>query len=121
MAVRDAGDAGDGLCRHGVLAGGGAAGLGGCFALTFIAALDHFSQAEPAGVLAALMQGGGFLIAGLAPFAVAALRAATGGWTMHLACVAIACLLIQRLDPASYAQVMAAQPGAAATRRAPSA
>ncbi|CFU13262.1 membrane transport protein [Bordetella pertussis] len=72
-------------------------------------------------VLAALMQGGGFLIAGLAPFAVAALRAATGGWTMHLACVAIACLLIQRLDPASYAQVMAAQPGAAATRRAPSA
>ncbi|CPJ76514.1 membrane transport protein [Bordetella pertussis] len=87
----------------------------------FIAALDHFSQAEPAGVLAALMQGGGFLIAGLAPFAVAALRAATGGWTMHLACVAIACLLIQRLDPASYAQVMAAQPGAAATRRAPSA
>ncbi|CFW91842.1 membrane transport protein [Bordetella pertussis] len=104
--------AGDGLCRHGVLAGGGAAGLG---------ALDHFSQAEPAGVLAALMQGGGFLIAGLAPFAVAALRAATGGWTMHLACVAIACLLIQRLDPASYAQVMAAQPGAAATRRAPSA
>ncbi|RZN10231.1 MFS transporter, partial [Bordetella pertussis] len=46
---------------------------------------------------------------------------ATGGWTMHLACVAIACLLIQRLDPASYAQVMAAQPGAAATRRAPSA
>ncbi|MFJ0629650.1 MFS transporter, partial [Bordetella bronchiseptica] len=103
----------------------GGAGLGGCFALTFIAALDHFSQAEPAGVLAALMQGGGFLIAGLAPFAVAALRAATGGfaagWTMHLACVAIACLLIQRLDPASYAQVMAAQPGAAATRRAPSA
>ncbi|AWP57493.1 cyanate transporter [Bordetella bronchiseptica] len=103
----------------------GGAGLGGCFALTFIAALDHFSQAEPAGVLAALMQGGGFLIAGLAPFAVAALRAATGGfaagWTMHLACVAIACLLYQRLDPARYARVMAAEPGAAATRRVPSA
>lgn len=103
----------------------GGAGLGGCFALTFIAALDHFSQAEPAGVLAALMQGGGFLIAALAPFAVAALRAATGGfaagWAMHLACVAIACLLYRRLDPARYARVMAAEPGAAATRRAPSA
>ncbi|CCN04520.1 putative membrane transport protein [Bordetella bronchiseptica Bbr77] len=40
---------------------------------------------------------------------------------MHLACVAIACLLYQRLDPARYARVMAAEPGAAATRRVPSA
>ena len=38
-------------------------GLGGCFALLLIVALDHLPDPAQAGALSALMQGGGFLIA----------------------------------------------------------
>lgn len=37
-------------------------GLGGCFALTLIVALDHFEEPNNAGALSALMQGGGFYL-----------------------------------------------------------
>ncbi|PQL72253.1 MFS transporter, partial [Acinetobacter baumannii] len=40
-------------------------GLGGCFALTLIVALDHFEEPSNAGALSALMQGGGFLLAAI--------------------------------------------------------
>ncbi len=82
------------------------AGLGGCFALSLIVALDHLSDPAQAGALSALMQGGGFLLAALAPWIVAVLRDATGGfmagWLLHLGCVAVVTLLYARVAPASY-------------------
>ncbi|WP_291121897.1 cyanate transporter [Hydrogenophaga sp.] len=82
------------------------AGLGGCFALSLIVALEHLPDPGQAGALSALMQGGGFLIAASPPWVIALLRDATGGfragWLMHLACVAIVALLYGRMAPASY-------------------
>ncbi|WP_083383938.1 cyanate transporter [Cupriavidus sp. USMAHM13] len=81
-------------------------GLGGCFALCLIVALDHLPDAEQAGELSALMQGGGFLIAATAPWVCAALRDASGGftagWLAHLGCVAVVSLLVARLAPRGY-------------------
>ena len=86
------------------------AGLGGSFSLSIVAALDHLPQPEQAGTLTALMQGGGFLIAALAPLATALLHDWSGsfvsGWVMHLGCIAVAFSLYMRLDPARYADVM---------------
>lgn len=85
-------------------------GLGGCFALSLITALDHLHDPAQAGALSALMQGGGFLIAALPPAIVATLRDATGGfsagWLLHLGCVAVVAALYWRVSPASYAAVL---------------
>ncbi len=93
----------------------GGAGLGGCFALYLVVALDHLPDPDSAGALSALMQGGGFLLASLAPWITAALHSRTGdfvaGWWYHLGCVALVSALTIRLDPARYARSMA---GAAA-------
>lgn len=82
------------------------AGLGGCFALSLIVALEHLSDPGQAGALSALMQGGGFLIAAMPPWIVALLHEATGGfragWLLHLACVAVVALLYGRVAPATY-------------------
>lgn len=90
------------------------AGLGGCFALSLIVALDHLSDPAQAGALSALMQGGGFLLAALPPWMVAVLRNATGGftvgWLLHLGCMAIVTLLYRRIAPHSYAQAMRLTP-----------
>lgn len=86
------------------------AGLGGCFALSMILALDHLHDPVEAGALSALMQGGGFLIAALAPWVVAVLHDATGsflaGWVLHLGCVAVVTVLYWRASPASYLAAM---------------
>lgn len=86
------------------------AGLGGCFALTLIVALDHLPDPAQAGALSALMQGGGFLIAALPPWIVAMLRESLGGfaagWLLHLGCVAAVALLFWRIAPAGYAGAM---------------
>lgn len=86
------------------------AGLGGSFALALVTALDHLPRPEQAGALAALMQGGGFLVAALGPYAVALLHDWTGGfaagWTLHLGCVLVTALLYLRFDPRSYPQAM---------------
>lgn len=86
------------------------AGLGGSFALAIVTALDHLPRPEQAGALAALMQGGGFLIAAFGPFAMALLHGWTGGfaggWVMHLACVAATALLYRRFDPGNYPAIM---------------
>jgi len=98
------------------------AGLGGCFALSLIVALEHLPDPAQAGALSALMQGGGFLVAAIPPWIVAVLRTATGGfvagWLMHLACVAIVTVLYLRVSPASYASAMStAAPEGPATGR----
>jgi CP family cyanate transporter-like MFS transporter len=90
------------------------AGLGGCFAVSLIVALDHLPDPAEAGALSALMQGGGFLIAALPPWIVAALHDLTGGflagWLLHLACVAIVTVLYWRVTPASYVGAMKISP-----------
>ena len=86
------------------------AGLGGCFALSLIVALDHLPDPAQAGALSALMQGGGFLIAALPPWIVAMLHDLTGGfragWVLHLICIAVVTVLCWRLAPQSYAGAM---------------
>lgn len=86
------------------------AGLGGSFSLALVTALDHLPRADQAGVLAALMQGGGFLIAALSPLAGSLLHKGSGGfaivWIMHLAFVVISFVLYMRLDPKRYAQAL---------------
>lgn len=98
------------------------AGLGGCFALSMIVALDHLPDPAEAGALSALMQGGGFLITALPPWIVAALHDVTGdffaGWLLHLACVGAVAVLYRRVTPASYAGAMRlALPAVAAPAR----
>ncbi|NAW86297.1 MFS transporter [Photobacterium halotolerans] len=94
------------------------AGLGGSFSLIIVTALDHSKAPEEAGTLAALMQGGGFIIAGLAPWVIALLNDLTGsfvsGWLLHLGLVAITACLYWRFNPRYYDQVM--QPVAAGSR-----
>uniref|UniRef100_UPI002AFE8D4A MFS transporter n=1 Tax=Castellaniella sp. TaxID=1955812 RepID=UPI002AFE8D4A len=86
------------------------AGLGGCFALSLIVALDHLPDPAQAGALSALMQGGGFILAAIPAWLVAALHDATGsyaaGWLWHLACVTVVAGLVVRFAPAGYARVM---------------
>jgi CP family cyanate transporter-like MFS transporter len=86
------------------------AGLGGCFSLSMIVALDHLRDPAQAGALSALMQGGGFLIAAMPPWIVAVLHDLTGsyraGWGLHLFCVAVVTVLYWRVSPGSYAVAM---------------
>ncbi|QEL24255.1 CynX/NimT family MFS transporter [Bosea sp. F3-2] len=86
------------------------AGLGGAFALSMVVALDHLENPADAGALSALMQGGGFLLAGLSPWIVAVLRDHSGsfatGWLMHLGCAALVTVLALRFVPHGYARSM---------------
>ena len=86
------------------------AGLGGCFAVSMIVALDHLPDPAEAGALSALMQGGGFLITALPPWIVAVLHDLTGsfvaGWLLHLASAVVVAVLYWRVAPASYARAM---------------
>lgn len=88
------------------------AGLGGCFALSMVVALDHLPDPAEAGALSALMQGGGFLIAAVPPWIVAALHDLDGrfalGWLFHLCSVALVARLTARLAPGGYARAMRA-------------
>lgn len=85
-------------------------GLGGCFALLMIVALDHLPDPEKAGALAALMQGGGFLIAATPAWLVALLHDMTGnykaGWMGHVATVLVVAILVWRFAPGRYAVAM---------------
>lgn len=86
------------------------AGLGGCFSLSMIVALDHLPDPAEAGALSALMQGGGFLIAAMPPWVVAVLHDLTGsflaGWLLHLVSIAVVTMLYWRVAPAGYPDAM---------------
>lgn len=112
-----------GLAPH-VLAAILGAGLGGCFALSLIVALDHLPDPAQAGALAALMQGGGFIIAAVPAWLVAALHDLAGsyvpGWLWHLACASTVAALSAKFAPKTYAKTMppleAHTPGPSGTR-----
>ena len=84
-------------------------GLGGCFALTIIASLDHLPHPASAGALTSLMQGGGFIIAAFGPLLAAVLQQISQSfiwvWAMHGILVLITMLLFLRLNPKTYSQV----------------
>lgn len=86
-------------------------GLGGCFALSIITALDHISHPLWAGALTSLMQAGGFIIAAFGPLAAAWLhqvsQSFTWVWAMHVALVLVTLMLYLRLDPKSYSKIFA--------------
>lgn len=98
-----------GIAPHALAAVLGA-GLGGCFALSLILALDHLPDPVQAGALAGLMQGGGFIIAALPAWVVAALHDFTGsyvpGWSWHLGCVGLVIVLAARFSHEGYARAM---------------
>lgn len=85
-------------------------GLGGCFALSLVVALDHFSDPVPASALSALMQGGGFLLAACPPLIVSSLHDLTGGfsagWMWQMGCITVAVVLTMRLAPQGYGAAM---------------
>lgn len=86
------------------------AGLGGCFALSMIVALDHLPDPAQAGALSALVQGGGFLIAAIPPWIMAVLHDLTGGflagWVLHFISIAVVTALYWRVSPRSYVDAM---------------
>ncbi|OJY18937.1 MFS transporter [Pandoraea sp. XJJ-1] len=85
-------------------------GLGGTFSLGLVLALDHHAHPRHAAALAAFMQGVGFCIAALAPFAAGAVLDRTGSFTpswiglimLNVALIA----LTWRFDPAGYASAL---------------
>lgn len=92
------------------------AGLAGTFALGIVLALDHLAHPAQAGALAALMQGGGFLIATCPPFVLARLHDLTGsfasGWIFHLFLITVAAALIGLMNPRHYNNAIGELPGA---------
>jgi CP family cyanate transporter-like MFS transporter len=86
------------------------AGLGSSFALAIVTALDHMPQPEQAGALTALMQGGGFLLASIAPLLMALLHDWTGdygaGWMMHIVFVTATAILYLGFDPKGYGRAV---------------
>ena len=84
-------------------------GLGGCFALTIITSLDHIPHPASAGILTALMQAGGFIIAAFGPLVAAALQqfshSFTPVWLLHCVLVMMTLLLFLRLNPKGYHQI----------------
>lgn len=85
-------------------------GLGGGFMLIMLLALDHLHDPIQAGTLNALMQGGGFILAALAPWAMAGLHGLSGsfvsGWVMQLFTVLVVAALALQLAPRDFARVM---------------
>jgi CP family cyanate transporter-like MFS transporter len=86
-------------------------GLGGAFSLCMVLALDHLPGASQAGALAAFMQGLGFVIAALAPFATGWVREHSGGFALAWAYLGAVVLLLLPLtwcfDPRRYGRAMA--------------
>jgi len=85
-------------------------GIGGCFALFMVVALDHLRHPMQAGALSALMQGGGFMLTAVAPWAMARLHETTGGyragWLAQCGAVLLVALLVTRFGPGRYEAAM---------------
>lgn len=86
-------------------------GIGGLFPMGLIVCLDHFDAPQRAGQLAALVQGAGYLIAGVSPWIAGLLRDSLGSFTgAWLGLATVAALLLGlglRFDPRRYAALFA--------------
>ena len=75
-----------------------------------LVALDHLPSPTQAGALNSLMQGGGFILAALAPLVMAQLHQISGNWTAgwlyQAGVAALVCLLVTRFNPQGYPQAM---------------
>jgi CP family cyanate transporter-like MFS transporter len=82
------------------------AGIGGLFPLTMILTLQHADDAQTAGDLTAFVQGIGYLLAAIAPFAAGWLRDLTASyalsWQMLAGTVLILLIMTLRFHPARY-------------------
>ena len=85
-------------------------GLGSMFHLCLTISLDHMSDARAAGYLAAFVQGIGFIITGVIPYAVGWLREVTGGfqmpWLLLIVIVIASMVTTLRFAPAGYARTI---------------
>ncbi|NVK41854.1 MAG: cyanate transporter [Oceanospirillaceae bacterium] len=85
-------------------------GLGGCFSLCLTLCLDHLQDARKAGSLAAFMQGVGFAITALGPWAVGTLLDRGGdfaiAWWFHAGLAVLLMLSARHFDPAGYARAL---------------
>ncbi|WP_216187518.1 MFS transporter [Verticiella alkaliphila] len=84
-------------------------GIGALFPLSLIVALDHVDDPSQAGMLAAFVQGGGYLIASLMPLLAGVLRDRfedlTQAWVVMIVGAVILLALCSRFSPASYHRI----------------
>lgn len=85
-------------------------GLGSMFSLCLTLTLDHLPDARAAGYLAAFVQGIGFIITGIIPYAVGWLRELTGGfqlpWALLIAIAIASMVTTLRFAPSGYARAI---------------
>nr|WP_311530016.1 CynX/NimT family MFS transporter [uncultured Ralstonia sp.] len=85
-------------------------GLGSMFSLCLTLTLDHLPDARAAGYLAAFVQGIGFIITGIIPYAVGWLREVTGGfqmpWLLLMTIVIASMATTLRFAPSGYARAI---------------
>lgn len=86
-------------------------GIGALFPLSLIVALDHIDDPAQAGMLAAFVQGGGYIIASFMPLLAGVLRDQFSDLTYAWAAILIGTLLLLvlclRFSPASYGRINA--------------
>ncbi|MGW9062763.1 MFS transporter [Achromobacter animicus] len=84
-------------------------GIGALFPLSLIVAMDHLDDPTQAGMLAAFVQGGGYLIASFMPLLAGILRdrfsSLTEAWIVMLAGAVMLLALALRFSPASYRRI----------------
>lgn len=83
-------------------------GIGALFPMSLIVTLDHADDPGRAGELAAFVQGGGYLIASMAPLGAGALRDRfadlSGAWLAMVFGMALLALMCMRFSPRSFTQ-----------------
>lgn len=84
-------------------------GIGALFPLSLIVAIDHLDDPAQAGMLAAFVQGGGYLIASFMPLLAGILRdrfsSLTEAWIVMLGGAVMLLALALRFSPASYRRI----------------
>ncbi|MFJ3460825.1 MFS transporter [Achromobacter spanius] len=84
-------------------------GIGALFPLSLIVAMDHLDDPAQAGMLAAFVQGGGYVLASFMPLLAGVLRdrfsSLTEAWIVMLAGAVMLLVLALRFSPASYRRI----------------
>ncbi|MBG0812157.1 MFS transporter [Methylosinus sp. H3A] len=81
-------------------------GIGALFPLSLIVTLDHVDDPVRAGELAAFVQGGGYIVASLAPFLAGAIRDRfadlSGAWEAMAVAILLSIAIASRFSPGDY-------------------